>query len=426
VTAPPPFPLEVGLAWEGTSPEFSPSAWKNTKGDIPLLEGDVFQVRFVNTHLGPYDISYNPTPAWRINEVRFTNVTECVPEPGTLALLGIGGGLLVLARLRRTPRGRALGRSTVMGVIVAMVGVAAALALPPPVKADVLFDFQINSNGNVPGVTWSGTYQPFTVPLNNSWKYFSSGDKRWGVLTAGVDGPKAAYAAHLTSSTFSGIVDALPAQNARISLAHNFFLPPSGTGGPRPIALGQLQYQINNSGTWVGLPLAAFTSGSSVKDFDPVFGYSPFYDDITDTVEYVDQTAFVAPTYVTSTTAPLLSYVAPGGASFVGKTTGWSSLYVPSQAFLNINTGLDATAAHQCQPRRQLRQQRRLERADAVRRIRQFAAARARADDACARPGGGRSDVRGPGTPAAAITSGPRVRVKCPARRRCQRYRSHP
>jgi hypothetical protein len=340
VTAPPPFPLEVGLAWEGTSPEFGPSAWKNTKGDIPLLEGDVFQVRFVNTHLGPYDISYNPTPAWRINEVRFTNVTECVPEPGTLALLGIGGGLLVLARLRRTPRGRALGRSTVMGVIVAMVGVAAALALPPPVKADVLFDFQINSNGNVPGVTWSGTYQPFTVPLNNRWKYFSSGDKRWGVLTAGVDGPKAAYAAHLTSSTFSGIVDALPAQNARISLAHNFFLPPSGTGGPRPIALGQLQYQINNSGTWVGLPLAAFTSGSSVKDFDPVFGYSPFYDDITDTVEYVDQTAFVAPTYVTSTTAPLLSYVAPGGASFVGKTTGWSSLYVPSQAFLNINTGL--------------------------------------------------------------------------------------
>jgi hypothetical protein len=344
VTAPPPFPLEVGLAWEGTSPEFglNPAAWKNTKGDIPLLEGDVFQVRFVNTHLGPYDSSYNPNPAWQIDEVRFTNVTECVPEPGTLALLGIGGGLIVLARLRRTPRGRALGHSTVMGIVVAVAVVAAALAIPPAVKADVLFDFQVNQNGNVPGVTWTESQQG-NVAASKRWIYYPTGDKRWGVLAAGADSITSAKAAHLTSSTFSGIVDGGPAQNARISLAHNFFLPPSGTGGPRPISLGQLQYQINNSGTWVGLPLDAFTSGGDLNIDDPVFGPSPFKNPafpIVTTPLYVDQTAFVPPTYVTSTTAPLIPYVAPGGASFVGQTTGWSSLYVPSQAFLNINTGL--------------------------------------------------------------------------------------
>jgi hypothetical protein len=194
----------------------------------------------------------------------------------------------------------------------------------------------------VPGVTWTGSQQG-SVPLSNRWTYYNTGDKRWSVLTAGVDGIKTAIATHLTSSTFSGIVDGLPAQNARISLAHNFFLPPSGTGGPRPIALGQLQYQINNSGTWVGLPLAAFTSGGDLNIDDPVFGPSPFKNPLYPAVTtplYVDQTAFVAPTYVTSTTAPFIPYVAPGGASFVGQTTGWSSLYVPSQAFLNINTGL--------------------------------------------------------------------------------------
>ena len=158
--------------------------------------------------------------------------------------------------------------------------------------------------------------------------------------TAGVDSLSATKAAHLTSSTFSGIVDGLPAQNARISLAHNFLLPPSGTGGPRPIALGELQYRLNNSGSWIGLPLSAFTSGGDLNVDDPVFGPSPFKSGTASDPFFVDQTAFVAPTYVTPTTAPLIPYVAPGGAAFVGQTDGWSSLYVPSQAFLNINTGL--------------------------------------------------------------------------------------
>lgn len=333
------FPLATGTAWEGISESFGSGSWKTTKADIPMAIGDIFQLRFVNADLGPFNEGYVPTPAWQIDDVQIRAATAIVPEPGTLALLGIGGGILVLARLRRTPRGRTLGRSTV----VALAVVAASLAMPTGAKADVLFDFQINSNGNVPGVTWSGTYQPSTVALSKRWTYSDTGDKRWGVLAAGADSASSPKAAHLTSSTFSGIVDGVPAQNARISLAHNFFLPPSGTGGPRPISLGQLQYQINNSGTWVGLPLAAFTSGSSINDEDPVFGPSPFKNPlypVDPTPIYVNQTAFVAPTYVTATTAPLLSYVAPGGASFVGQTTGWSSLYVPSQAFLNINTGL--------------------------------------------------------------------------------------
>jgi hypothetical protein len=225
---------------------------------------------------------------------------------------------------------------------LSLLAIACALAMPPPVKADVLFDFQVNQNGNVPGVTWTESQQN-SVPLSNRWTYYSTGDKRWGVLAAGADSILSGKAAHLTSSTFSGIVDGLPAQNARISLAHNFFLPPSGTGGPRPITLGELQYRLNNSGTWIGLPVSAYTSGGSINTDDPVFGPSPFKNPnfpVNPTPVYVNQTAFVAPTYVTPTTAPLVPYVAPGGAAFVGLTDGWSSLYVPSQAFLNINTGL--------------------------------------------------------------------------------------
>ncbi len=334
-------------AWSGTTPKFAAGKHDSTSftlfySDFGLVSGDDIEFRLLMaTNLAT---SGSNTLAWEVNKIQMNGVVPCViPEPGTLALLGIGGGILVLARLRRTPRGRILGRSTVVGAVVALAVVAASLAMPPEAKADVLFDFQINSDGNVPGVTWSGTYQPFNVALSKRWTYYDTGDKRWGVLAAGADSASSPKAAHLTSSTFSGIVDGGPAQNARISLAHNFFLPPSGTGGPRPISLGQLQYQINNSGTWVGLPLAAFTSGSSINDDDPVFGPSPFKNPlypVDPTPIYVNQTAFVAPTYVTATTAPLLSYVAPGGASFVGQTTGWSSLYVPSQAFLNINTGL--------------------------------------------------------------------------------------
>lgn len=339
--------LPSGYAFQGMSAGYDQSnpAFIKSGFDLTLALGSPLQLRLLADLGGQTFPADLVNPLWDVDNVQIKGVVPgpCVPEPGTLALLGIGGGILLLARLRRTPRGRALGRSTVVVAVVALAVVAASLAMPTGAKADVLFDFQVNQNGNVPGVTWSGTYQPSTVALSKRWTYYDTGDKRWGVLAAGADSASSPKAAHLTSSTFSGIVDGVPAQNARISLAHNFFLPPSGIGGPRPISLGQLQYQINNSGTWVGLPLAAFTSGSSINDEDPVFGPSPFKNPlypVDPTPIYVNQTAFVAPTYVTATTAPLLSYVAPGGASFVGQTTGWSSLYVPSQAFLNINTGL--------------------------------------------------------------------------------------
>jgi len=335
--------LTSGYAFQGMSDGYDANnpAFIKSGFDLTLALGTSLQFRLLGDLGGQTFLADPDDPLWDVDNVQIKGVVPgpCVPEPGTLALLGIGGGLVVLAGLRRTPRSRALGNSTVMDIVVALAVAAAALAIPATASAAVLFDFQVNQNGNVPGVTWSGTFQG-TVPLSNRWTYYNAGDKRWSVLAAGADSITSAKAAHLTSSTFSGIVDGLPAQNARISLAHNFFLPPSGTGGPRPISLGQLQYQINNSGTWVGLPLAAFTSGGNLNVDDPVFGPSPFNSGTASDPFFVDQTAFVAPTYVTSTTAPLIPYAAPGGASFVGQTTGWSSLYVPSQAFLNINTDL--------------------------------------------------------------------------------------
>ena len=336
--------LASGYAFQGMSNGYDNSnpAFIKSGFDLSLALGSSLRFRLL-ADLGGQTFSANPKePLWDVDNVQIKGVVPgpCLPEPGTLALVGIGGGLFVLSRLRRTPRGRALGRSTVMGVVVAAAVVAAALAIPAPAKADVLFDFQINQNGNVPGVTWSGTWQSAAgvVSGSNRWIYYGSGDKRWGVKTAGVDSLSATKATHLTSSTFSGIVDGLPAQNARISLAHSFLLPPSG--GPRPIALGELQYRLNNSGPWIGLPLSAFTSGGDLNVDDPVFGPSPFNSGTASDPFFVDQTAFVAPTYVTATSGTLIPFVAPGGASFVGQSNGWSSLYVPSQAFLNINTGL--------------------------------------------------------------------------------------
>lgn len=336
--------LTSGYAFQGMSAGYDQSnpAFIKSGFDLTLALGSSLQFRLLGD-LGGQTFPADPNnPPWDVDNIQIKGVVPgpCVPEPGTLALLGIGGGLVVLSRLRRTPRGRALGRSTVMGIVVAVAVVAAALALPPPVKADVLFDFQVNQNGNVPGVNWTSSWQSAagTVSSSNQWIYYTSGDKRWGVKTAGVDSLSATKATHLTSSTFSGIVDGLPAQNARISLAHSFLLPPSG--GPRPIALGELQYRLNNSGSWIGLPLSAFTSGGDLNVDDPVFGPSPFNSGTASDPLFVDQTAFVAPTYVTPTSGTLIPFVAPGGASFVGQSNGWSSLYVPSQAFLNINTGL--------------------------------------------------------------------------------------
>lgn len=340
--------LASGYAFQGTSagygdknnPAFIKSAFELT---LPL--NSPLQFRLL-ADLGGQTFPADPdNPLWDVDSVMIKGVVPgpCVPEPATLALVGIGGGLLVLARLRRTARGRAISGSTAIWALVAVAVIAAAVMATPPAKADVLFDFQVNSNGGPqPGgqsVTWSQSTQGF-VPSNNRWIYHTTGPRRWGVRSMGVDSVSVATAAHLTSSTFSGIVNDLPALNARISLAHSFLLPPSG--GPLPIALGQLQYQLNNSGTWVGLPLSAFTSGGDLNTEDPIFGFSPFYSGTTSQPLFVDQTAFVAPTYLTPTTPPLISYVAPGGASFVGQSNGWSTLYVPSQAFLNINTGLPA------------------------------------------------------------------------------------
>jgi hypothetical protein len=336
--------LTSGYAFQGMSDGYDKPnpAFIKSGFDLTLALGSPLQFRLLGD-LGGQTFGADPTnPLWDVNNVQIKGVVPgpCVPAPGTLALAAIGGVAALGLRLRRTRWPRTLGRSALAGIVLALLTVACALATPPTAKADVLFDFQLGQNGGVPGVTWSESQQG-SVPLSKRWTYYPTGDKRWGVLAAGADSITSGKAAHLTSSTFSGIVDGVPAQNARISLAHNFFLPPSGTGGPRPITLGELQYQINGSGTWVGLPLSAYTSGGSVNTDDPVFGPSPFENLIDPTDPFfVDQTAFVAPTYVTPTIAPLIPYVAPGGAAFVGLTDGWSSLYVPSQAFLNINTGL--------------------------------------------------------------------------------------
>lgn len=349
-STPYPLPTPVGdwpvAAWDGTTANFAQGQHKASNFTLnyfpgnplyyPIVPGDFIQFRFL---MGTLVSSTASTPEmnWEITKVEIKGVVECVPEPGGIALAFAGGGVLLLGMARRrlgwlVP----LQRSAAAGVGVAVVVVAWVVLGGVTAKADQLFDFQLSNGG------WTKSHQGF-VPSIYRWTYFSSGsssDPRWSVKAMGVDSVSVATANHLTSPSVNGLIDGQPAVNARISIAHNFLLPPSGTGGPRPISLGQLSYRLNNSGTWIGLPLAAFTSGGNLNIDDPVFGPSPFNSGTAADPYWVDQTAFVAPTYLTPSGTAALPYVAPSGASFVGQSNGWASLYVPSQAFLNIDTGL--------------------------------------------------------------------------------------
>jgi len=331
-------------AWDGATNNFAQGQHKESNftlnyftGDplyYPIVPGDFIQFRFLMGTLVSSTASL-PEMNWEITKVEIKGVVECVPEPGGIALAIAGGGVLLLGMARRRLRWlTSLQRSAAGGVVTAVAVVAWVVFGATAAKADQLFDFQLTSG------SWTKSEDGF-VPSSFQWTYISGSDPRWSVRAMGVDGVNVATANHLTSPPISGLVDGAPSVNARISIAHNFLLPPSGTGGPRPISLGQLSYRLSGTSPWVGLPLSAFTSGGDLNVDDPVFGPSPFKNEL-DPLDpfWVDQTAFVAPTYLTPSGTSALPYVAPDGGSFVGQSNGWESLYVPSQAFLNINTGL--------------------------------------------------------------------------------------
>lgn len=240
--------------------------------------------------------------------------------------------------------------STAATIIVIIVAIAIAIAAQSAPADTVIpsWNFQVTSgswvqsgtNGSSPFLSgsnrwmWTGTTTPSPLTGGTS--------PHWHVLAQPVQaGYPTGY--FLTSPVFSGLVDSgtnglVPAQNARISLAHAFLLL-MGTSG-RPTTLGQLQYQLNGSGTWVGLPAGAFTIGGSATASDVVFGFSPFRA-VSGSLQFVNQDAFVAPTYLTPTGTAQLPIVAAGALAFSGSTPLWpADYYVPSQAFLNADTGL--------------------------------------------------------------------------------------
>jgi hypothetical protein len=214
----------------------------------------------------------------------------------------------------------------------AAVVVAWSLAAPPVRAESVAWDFLQNDGGWTPSQARTN-FAPSTAYL---WKWVTSsavtgGNKpHWYVLSQGVNAisPSVSW---LTSPEILGPLGTLSATSARISISQNFLFK-TGTSG-RPISTGQLEYQLNGSGTWVGLPQNAYTSGGSVLVDDPVFGTSPFKSS-SNTLQFVDQAAYVAPSYLTPTGAAQLPSISPGAAAFTGVTPGFSSAYIPSEAFL--------------------------------------------------------------------------------------------
>jgi hypothetical protein len=335
-------------AWSGSTANFAtgihqPSEFTLQFGDFGLQNGYEIQFRFAMATDAL--VSGTDTLVWEINKVQIDGVEPCaIPEPETLALagLGIGGLLLVGRRRRRFRQARKVARSTAVSIAVAVT--FAGLVAARPAEAGSTWNFQVNNGGWVR----SGA-SPFFIPPDNKWLWSGtySGttpitggtSSHWRIVAQGIQPPYSS-AGFLTSPVFSGLSGTLPAQNARISIAHEF-LYATGTDG-RPINTGQVQYRLNGSGTWLGLPLSAFTSGSSVLVDDPVFGPSPFKSGTS--VTLVNQSSYLAPTYLTPSGTAALSFVSPGAAAFLGSTPNWpGDSYVPSQAFLNANTGLPGT-----------------------------------------------------------------------------------
>lgn len=230
---------------------------------------------------------------------------------------------------------RAVLESTAVTIVVGIV--VAWLLAAAPAHAQTSWNFQLNDGG----WTTSGDRLYFPPNLANFWQWTTSSTvsggtaPHWHVVSQKVE-KTTASAYYLVSPvlTMTGTVN-----SARISIAHDYLFQTGTTG--TPLYAGQFEYQLNNSGTWVGLPLNAFASGS-VSVFSPTFGYSPFWSVSSTSVQLVDQSTFVVPNYLTPTGSGTLPFVAPGAATFTGTSPGWSTAYVPSQAILTGSTGLPA------------------------------------------------------------------------------------
>lgn len=328
-------------AWAGTTLDFASGFESKSVFTLPyatfsLALDDEIQFRFVVAT--DQSVSGTTELAWEINSVQVKGAKLCVvPEPAALALAGIGGlGCVFLVRRRHrswaAQAARAVAGSTAVTIVV-VVAVVWALAAAPARAQSTWWDFQVSSGA----WTTSGT-RAFDQPTSSQheWKWVTSStvaggtSPHWQALAQGVSAstPSVYY---LTSPLVNALSGTVPATTARISIAQEYLFK-MGTSG-RPIATGQVQYRLNGSSTWLGLPLSAFTTGSVFGSFPP-FGPSPF-DSGSNTLLHVDRSTFVTPTYTTPTGTAALPFIVPGASSFTGTTPGWPSAYVPTQAILS-------------------------------------------------------------------------------------------
>jgi len=344
-------------AWAGTTTSFAsgfhvPSEFTLFYDDFNLQDGYDIQFRFAMAN--DTAVSGTNTLVWEVNKVQIEGVVPClIPEPGTLALAGIGGlGCLLIVARRRRSRAASTARAVAGSTAVTIVLAAAAVGLlaAAPARAQTSWNFELSNGGWVR----SGSTAPINQNIASANRWMWTGttgalpvtggtSPHWHVRSIPVQSSAASAAEFLTSATFSGLVATntgfLPAQNARISIAHGFFFNGSGTNG-RPITTGQLQYRLNDSGPWIGLPLDAFTDGGSVTGTNLIFGPSPFKSG-SSSFQIVDQADFIAPTYLTPSGAAALPFVSGSAAAFLGSTPAWpGDYYVPSEAYLNADTGL--------------------------------------------------------------------------------------
>ncbi len=258
--------------------------------------------------------------------------------------------------LRLRARGLVAGPAPWHGLLLTCVAILALgrFAVADPIVVSRQYDFRPD-DGRSTGGAWTPSHSGNPAAANR-WRWTGSprrGNGRWAEMPAARGRGQAEAGNYLTSPVID--VTSLLGNSAdtfRLSIAQRFNFNRNGRG--QPVAAGAIAYSLDG-GSFIPIPLAAFTSGGSIDD-------TSFHDiasPLATIPGLVNQTTFVPPNVSWSGPPPLLA----GGGLFTGRSPGFNrGAYVPTQAILDFRGSgitfetiqfrlIEASLGSRCPPR---------------------------------------------------------------------------